>query len=129
MLKNEVMDRFEEVQEGAAETAGDADSAVSVVEKTVSERLDEGVEKFQTVKETVTSVTGTVGKISRESWAITLITKVLGIFALIVGFARDNWKEILAAVVLIAVAVWLYNEAKARASARSIAGIGGEKKV
>lgn len=91
----------------------------TVVEKTTTEKLSDGLDKFQTTSEKITSVTGTVGNISKESWFTFGITKLTGLIALIIAFVRDNWLECLVAVVLIGIAVAYFNAAKNRASARS----------
>ncbi len=93
-------------------------SQTTTTSQTILQKFQRVGNKVQTVTEKITSVQNNVAPISNSSWFMTLTVKGGGWLLLAFGFAKDNWLELVVALCLIALAVFLYNSAKNRADAR-----------
>lgn len=81
--------------------------------------IDRALAPFISAKEKFTQLGIDPASISGSSWVTFLVTKVLGIVALIWAFARDNWVECLVGAALIGIAVWYFSRSKDRQQART----------
>lgn len=89
--------------------------------ESVLQKVETVGDTVQTYTEKVTNIQSQFSPISNSSWFMTIVPKVLGVLLLVYGWAKDNWFELIIALGLIALAIYVYSQAKNRANAKAIA--------
>lgn len=112
-------DSASQPQDSGASAPAQPDSSID--DRSPLETLDAYIGKLQNTVDRAKQIQNAFAPLSRSSWAMTLLSKVLGVVLFVFALVQDNWKELLIAVLLIGIGAYIYSRAKDRAVAKQIA--------